>query len=80
MISKNDAQQLKIAAVTGAAANTDIAVAGIKKYEDAVLAVYNVTDHTVLTDFTITSDGNIQSPTDTSLKQLLVFWADLSEG
>jgi len=80
-LRQNAVQQVKIAAVAGTTAATNIAVAGIVKNEDVLLGVYNVTDHAMVTDFSITSDGNIQSAaTDTSLKSLLVFWGDLSAG
>jgi hypothetical protein len=63
--------------VAGAAANTNIAVTGIKR-GDYVLSVIEVPASAALVDRTstvsITSDGNIQSTAATTGNQLLVFW------
>ncbi len=64
---------LRSAAVAGAAANTNIAVAGIKK-SDELFAVLDATftDRTATT--TIFSDGNIRCTADTSATRLFVIW------
>jgi hypothetical protein len=62
--------------VAGAAANTNIAVAGIKRRDLLLSVIENaagtLTDRTATTS--ITSDGNIQCTVDTTGDQLLVYW------
>lgn len=70
----------KTTLVTGANANTNIAVAGIKKGQDALVSVIEVPASAALVDRTaacsITSDGNIQCTASTAGNQLIVFWTD----
>lgn len=69
-------QGLKVTPLAaGAAAATNIAVAGVLM-ADTLVAVVNLTDATSLSaEAAITSNGNIQCAiTDTSAKKLLVFW------
>lgn len=79
-------QGLKITVVAGAAADTNIAISGIKT-EDTLLAVLEIQPPTAASGDTIkgdrtseasiTSDGNIQlTTTDTTGNQLLVVWWD----
>ena len=74
--------ELKVAVVNGAAANTDIAVAGIKK-SDHVVAVMEVqpptasTGNTIVGDrvgVTTVQDGAIRLSVNTTGNQLLVLW------
>ena len=67
-------QGLKMVAVSGAAANTNIAIAGIKT-EDTIVGVANVSNDNNPA-FTITSDGNIQSADSTDADSLIVLWFD----
>lgn len=78
-------QGLKFAVVAGAAADTNIAVAGITT-SDTIRAVVrfhgagtDVTDVSLVTDAAITSAGNIQVDTTvTTGSKLLVIWSDKS--
>jgi hypothetical protein len=64
--------RLKFKTVTGAAAATNIAIAGIKMTDHPVAAI-NLTDNADVAElFKVTSAGNIQFPTvSTSTKQVL---------
>lgn len=53
--------KMKFLQVAGAAANTNIAVAGIKA-ADAILVCYNVTSAAHVTPPVVTSAGNVQFP------------------
>ena len=64
---------IRHAVVDGAAASTDIAVAGIAT-TDTLDAVVNLSDNDVPAGASITSDGNIQSTDATSSDKLLVVW------
>jgi hypothetical protein len=72
--------QLKVAVVAGAGANTNIAIAGLVKGQDALLSVLEVPASAALVDRTattsITSDGNIQCTASTAGNQLLVVYYD----
>jgi hypothetical protein len=67
----------RVSLVAGAAANTNIAIAGIKR-SDLLLAVIELPASAAATDrsstASITSDGNIQSTAVTTGNQLLVHW------
>lgn len=63
---------LSMAVVDGAAADTDIAVAGIRATDDLVSVV--ALDGTAVPGPSIDSDGNIQSTGATAGKKLLVVW------
>ena len=66
------------ALVSGAAADTNIAIAGIKTTDQLICVVESATSTAILTDRTstssITSDGNIQCSVATDSDTLLVFW------
>ncbi len=79
---------VKVNVVAGAAADTNIAIAGIKTGDKLVSVLQVEPDNgatgTMLTDRTgeasITSDGNIQlTTTNTTGKQLLVIWLDITD-
>lgn len=64
--------------VAGAAASTDIAVAGTLTGDRIMSATAYPNAGgvpVVITDLTVTSDGNVQTATDTSSHTLLVEWA-----
>lgn len=75
---------IKVAVLVGAAANTNIAVAGIEMEDEIVAcidfataaAISTMTDRTATT--TITSSGNIQCSISTATNGLLLFWCDRS--
>ena len=69
--------ELKKTLVTGAAADTNIAIAGIRR-RDMLLSVIEHPASAALVDRTattsITSDGNIQCTASTAGNQLVVWW------
>lgn len=69
-------QGVKLNAVAGAAANTNIALAGVG-LKDTIISVVNLTDgvDVPLANVTIQAAGQIRVSTDTSAKKLLVHWA-----
>lgn len=71
---------LKQVIVAGAAADTNIAITGIKKNEDQLVSVIEVPASAALVDRTattsITSDGNIQCTASTAGNQLIVTYYD----
>lgn len=70
------------AVVAGAAADTDIAVAGITTKDELVFVWESATSTAIITDQTanasITEDGVIQISVTTSSDTLLVLWASAS--
>ncbi len=72
----------KFAVVSGAGANTNIAVSGITTEDELVFVLElsqtdnNPTDRTSTTS--ITSDGYVQCTTATDNDKLLILWNDLS--
>lgn len=70
-------RELKFNVVSGANANTNIAISGIKRNSLLVTVIEipassAVTDRTATTS--VTSDGNIQCTASTAGNQLLVVW------
>lgn len=70
-------QRLKQVIVTGAGANTNIAVSGIAT-ADKIVSVLNLTDLTTPAGVTISSAGNIRSTDDLTNKKLLVTYFDVA--
>jgi hypothetical protein len=72
---------IKSALVTGAGANTNIAVTGIKKGDHLIIVLESAVTSAILNDRTaqasITSDGNIQISVTTASDKILVFWQPL---
>lgn len=73
--------KLKVKLADGAAADTNIAVAGIVAADRIISVIHNTAG--VLADLTseaaITSSGNVQlADTDTTGDQLLILWYDVS--
>tara|TARA_R100000654_G_scaffold2744_6_gene10025 strand:- start:1549 stop:1812 length:264 start_codon:yes stop_codon:yes gene_type:complete len=72
---------IKSVLTTGAAADTNIAVAGIKKGDHLIIVLESHTTSAILTDRTaqasVTSDGNIQISVSTATDKILVFWQPL---
>lgn len=66
------------AVVTGAAADTNIAIAGIKMTDELLSVIEHDATSALPTDrlstTTITSDGNIQCTVDTATDTLVVQW------
>ncbi len=75
-----NSSDLQINLVDGAAADTNMAISGIKMTDRIIHVDHISTKAAIATmaDLTstvsITSDGNIQSTTDTSSDQLKVYW------
>jgi len=71
---------IKFALVTGAAEDTNMAVAGIKTTDEIIACIESATSTSALTDRTattsITSDGNVQCSTATTNDRLMLFWLD----
>lgn len=69
-------QNAKLNAVAGAAADTNIALAGIKT-TDTIISVVNLTDgvDVALNTVTIFADGQIRVSSVTTGKNLLIHWA-----
>lgn len=69
-------QLRKLNAVAGAAANTNIALAGAK-VGDTILSAVNLTDGVdiPLANISVTSAGNVRITTDTAAKKILIDWA-----
>ena len=69
---------LRVALLAGAGANTNMAVAGIKR-SDVILSAIELPASAAATDRTsvvsITSDGNVQSTAALTGNQLLLIWA-----
>jgi hypothetical protein len=84
MTLAKDALCLKFNLVTGAAANTNMAITGIVTNDELVFVGMFATAAAIATfaddtaNCSITSAGNIQSATDTSSNQLFVVWLDTS--
>jgi hypothetical protein len=84
MTSAKDALCLKFNLLVGAGANTNIAVTGIVTTDEIVFAGVFATAAAIATfaddtaNCTITSDGNIQSATDTTSNQIFLVWLDTS--
>lgn len=72
---------IKSALVTGAAADTDITVTGIKKGDHLIIVLESAASSALLTDrtatTTITADDTIQCSDDTSTDKLVIFWQPL---
>ena len=72
---------IKSALVTGAAADTDITVTGIKKGDHLIIVLESAATTALLTDrtanTTITADDTIQCSDDTSTDKLVIFWQPL---
>ena len=82
MLSKNDAEQIKLTGADGAAVDTNISVTGIVD-GDIITSIVDATDGTNYdaSAFTVTEDDVIQSATvDTDTKVLLVMWIDRDAG
>lgn len=72
---------LKVKVVTGAGANTNIAVTGIATEDTVVAAIlFTAGVPSECAAVTIASAGNIKTSTDTSTKPVLVVWLDKSNG
>lgn len=73
---------LKMEIVTGANANTNIAVAGITTEDQLVAVIEHDATSALPTDRTsttsITSNGNIQCTVSTATDKLVVWWIDKS--
>jgi len=73
-----NAENLIFELLTGAAANTNIAIANIKTTDELKMVVESDVSAGTLTDrlstTTITSDGNIQCTADTATDKLIVIW------
>lgn len=71
-------RELKFTVASGAGANTDIAISGIKRNSLLVSVIEVPASTTTLVDRTattsVTSDGNIQCTSSTSGNQVLVVW------
>jgi hypothetical protein len=70
--------ELRSAVVAGAAANTDIAVAGWKRHRSPmVIAAVNLTDGVdeQANAVAAAADGNVRFSVDTTAKKLLIVWA-----
>ncbi len=70
-------EQLKLTIATGAAANTNIAVAGITT-SDRIVGILNLTDSDLPAAPTIAAAGQVRSTDATTGDTLLVIWADCS--
>lgn len=72
---------IKSVLTAGAAADTDITVAGIKKGDHLIIVLESNTSSAILTDqtanTTITADGKIQISVTTATDKILVFWQPL---
>lgn len=72
---------IKSALTTGAAADTDITVTGIKKGDHLIIVLESHTTSAILTDrtaqATITADDTIQISVSTATDKILVFWQPL---
>lgn len=72
---------IKSALVTGAAADTNITVTGIKKGDHLIIVLESAATSALLTDrtatTTITAADTIQCSVDTSTDKLVVFWQPL---
>ena len=72
---------IKSVLTTGAGADSDIAVAGIKKGDHLIIVLESHTTSAILTDqtanATITADGIIQISVTAASDKILVFWQPL---
>ena len=72
---------IKSVLTTGAAADTDITVTGIKKGDHLIIVLESDTSSAILTDqtanTTITEDDKIQISVTTATDKILVFWQPL---
>ena len=66
-------QGLQMTAVSGAAASTSIAVAGIG-VNDTIISIMNVTDGANCAAPTVQAAGQVRTTTDTTAKKLIVAW------
>ncbi len=84
MTKSKSAFNLKVDLVDGTTADTNIAITGITTDDELIFVGHFSTKASVATlvddtaNCSITSDGNIQSGTDTSSDLLQVFWVDNS--
>lgn len=78
--ARNDAEQIKMAVVDGAAASTNITLAGITA-DDAIIGLANLTTPgaVALTGLVI-GDGVFKVTASTASSKVLVLWRDVNAG